>query len=186
MICDPSLSQELFRRAAQVRVITFDIDGVFTNGRIVYDTREEEIKLFDAHDGFGIKLAHHAGLQTAVISARESKAIRHRMRELHVENLYLGRFDKLNAFKALSEDLGMDREQYCFVGDDMPDIPVLEQVGFPVAVNNAMVEVKATARCSTRKAGGRGAIREVIEFVLHAQGRLNEVQESWFASLPRG
>ena len=133
---------------------------------------------------FGIKLAHHAGLKTAVISARESKAIRHRMGELHVENLYLGRFDKLNAFRALSDDLGIDARQYCFVGDDLPDIPVLQQVGLPVAVRNAMPEVKEAARFSTRKAGGRGAVREVIEFILHAQGRLNDVRQSWFASLP--
>ena len=184
MICSPALSEALFRQAEKVKIIVFDIDGVFTNGRIIYDTREEEIKCFDAHDGFGVKLAHHAGLQTAVISARESKAIRHRMRELKVQHLYLGRFDKLNAFKELSGNLKLQKESCCFVGDDTPDIPVLKSVGFPVAVNNAVKTVRQAAQCYTRRAGGRGALRETIEFILHAQGRLEDVQQSWYASLP--
>ncbi len=174
MICESHLSQELFQRARKITTILFDVDGVFANGQIVYDINKIETKYYDAHDGFGIKLARFAGFRTGIISARESDAIRHRAKELKIDTLYLGRYDKLNAYRSLKSSLELSDQEIAFAGDDIADIPVLKQVGLPIAVTNAAREVKAAARFMTRRRGGHGAIREVIEFILYAQGRLDE------------
>lgn len=170
MRCSPSLSKELFRRAALIRAILFDVDGVMADGSIVYDSERREVKFFDAHDGYGIKLAGEAGMTTGIISARESEAIRHRAAELGVKYLYLGSFDKISAYRAFKKETALTDEQICFVGDDLPDLPVLAQVGLPVAVNNAAGPLKNAVPFSTRCCGGGGALREVIDFVLYAAG----------------
>lgn len=177
MICNPRRVGELFRRAQAVRAILFDIDGVFTDGYIIYDSEGREIKHFNCLDGQAIKMARLGGLKTGIISARESEAIRIRARELHIDGLRLGRHDKLAACRELQKELNLREEEICFVGDDLPDIPVLERVGLPVAVANAAVAVKARCPFYTRREGGRGAIREVVEFVLHARGELESVVE---------
>jgi len=172
VICPPHLSQELFRRAAGIKAIALDVDGVFTDGHIIYNVEGQETKMYNAHDGHGIRMAGWAGIEMAIISARESNAIRVRATELGIPHLYLGRFDKYNAFTTLCQTLQLPEEAFCFVGDDLPDIAVFERVGLPVAVQNATLRVKDATPFHTRRNGGEGAIREVVEFVLHAQGRL--------------
>ncbi len=174
MICAPEQVAELFRRAQKIQAVLLDVDGVFTNGEIVYTSGDEEIKHYDAHDGLGIKMAQTAGLLVGIISARESKAIRRRAADLKIDILYLGRYDKLNAYLEFQKAYPLPDEAVCFVGDDLPDIPVLQQVGLPVAVRNASLPVKQAARFVTKRPGGRGAVREVIEFILHARGQLEE------------
>jgi len=139
-----------------------------------------EIKHFDAHDGQGIKLAKAAGLKTGIISARESGTIRKRATEIRMDYLYLGQDKKLPAFVELKEKLKLASENFCFIGDDLPDIPVLREVGLAVAVRNATAPTKEAAHYITRRPGGRGAVREVIELILDAQGSMETaVRKIW-------
>jgi 3-deoxy-D-manno-octulosonate 8-phosphate phosphatase (KDO 8-P phosphatase) len=149
-----------------------DVDGVLTRGDIVYDSNGLEIKHFNAHDGFGIKLARTAGLNVGIISARESGTIRIRASELKFDHIYLGKEAKLPAFRELENELGLSARHFCFIGDDIPDIPVMEAVGFAVAVQNATPLTKKYADYITKVSGGYGAVREVVEIVLNSQNIL--------------
>lgn len=175
MYCLPELVAEMWQRAKNVKVILMDVDGVLTNMEIAYSSAGKEIKYFNAHDGLGIRLVHEAGLKTGLISARESEAIRIRAKELGIHFLYLGKYDKLKSYEELKKQTGLKDENFCFIADDLPDIPVLFRAGFPVAVGNASLQAKETARFITKRDGGRGAVREVMEFILHTQGKLEHV-----------
>ncbi len=174
------ISEAFAERARKIEVILMDCDGVLTSGHIVYDSNGVEIKHFNAHDGLGIKMARLAGLKTGIISMRDSGTIRTRAKELGYDFLYLGRMDKCTAFADLSRKLGLEPEKFCFVGDDLPDVPVMQQVGLPVAVQNAVDIVKQHAFYVTRKKGGEGAIREIVELILYARGSLKEsIEKIW-------
>ncbi len=177
MECKPELTVEMWQRAEKIELILMDVDGVLTDGQIVYNTKGEEIKFFNAYDGLGIRLAQKAGLKTGIISARESEAIRIRAKELDIDILFLGKYDKFSAYKKLKEESDFHDEQICFIGDDLPDIPVLNCVGLPIAVKNATTLVKEQIPFHTTKEGGRGAIRELVEFILQAQGKLDRAME---------
>lgn len=170
-----SISDEVMERARRLKGIFMDVDGVLTAGMIVFDANGVEIKHFNAHDGLACKMATLGGLQTGIISARESGTIRHRAREMGVTNLYLGRQYKLPAFRELLKNLNLQPEECCFIGDDLPDVPVMKQAGLAVAVNNATDIPKEVAHYITRKNGGEGAVREVVELVLKAQGSYESV-----------
>jgi 3-deoxy-D-manno-octulosonate 8-phosphate phosphatase (KDO 8-P phosphatase) len=165
---------DVTKRAKKIKAILMDVDGVMTRGMIVYDSNGLEIKHFNAHDGLGIKLALLSGLKTGIISARESGTIRTRANELKMDYLYLGRDKKLNAFHELQKESNFKSEEFCFIGDDLPDIPVLKQVGFAVAVKNASPMTKKAAHYITKKEGGEGAVREVVEIILNAQDKLDQ------------
>jgi 3-deoxy-D-manno-octulosonate 8-phosphate phosphatase (KDO 8-P phosphatase) len=162
-----SLSAE--RRAALVEAIVFDVDGVLTRGDIIYGS-EGEWKTFNVQDGMGFELARQAGLKLGIFSGRASAAVRRRAKELHIHALAEGVKDKGAAIGELLEKLGVQPEHVCYVGDDLPDLPALAIAGFPVAVANAVDEVRKAAAWVTTKRGGDGAAREVIEFVLKAKG----------------
>lgn len=157
------------RRAALVEAIVFDVDGVLTRGDIIYGS-EGEWKTFNVQDGMGFDLARQAGLKLALFSGRASTAVRRRARELHVHGLAEGVTDKGAAIGELLEKLGVKPEQVCYVGDDLVDLPAMAVAGFPVAVANAVEDVRKAAAWVTTKRGGDGAAREVIEFVLKAKG----------------
>ena len=157
------------RRAALVEAIVFDVDGVLTRGDIIYGS-EGEWKTFNSQDGMGFDLARQAGLKLAMFSGRASTAVRRRARELHVQAVAEGVKDKGAAIGELLEKLGVKAEQVCYVGDDLIDLPAMAVAGFPVAVANAVEEVRKAAAWVTTKRGGDGAAREVIEFVLKARG----------------
>jgi len=177
MICEPRYAREMLLRAQKVRLILMDVDGVLTDGKIIYDTNSTEIKMYNAHDGLAITLARRASLKTGIISARESAAIRYRAEELKFDYIYLGQFYKIRSYENLKKSMKLSDEAICYVGDDLPDIPVLKRVGFPVAVQNASLPVKQIARFQTMRGGGDGAIREVVEYILNAQGRLENILE---------
>lgn len=157
------------RRAALVEAIVFDVDGVLTRGDIIYSS-EGEWKIFNVQDGMGFDLARQAGLKLALFSGRASTAVRRRAKELRVHALAEGVKDKGAAISELLDKLGVKSEQMCYVGDDLVDLPALAVAGFPVAVANAVAEVRKAAAWVTTKRGGDGAAREVIEFVLKAKG----------------
>jgi 3-deoxy-D-manno-octulosonate 8-phosphate phosphatase (KDO 8-P phosphatase) len=160
------------QRAARIRLAIFDVDGVLTDGRLYFTERGEELKVFNVRDGHGIRMLRDAGIHVAVISGRESRAVAVRMSELGVEHVYMGRSNKLLVFDGLLRSLKLSAEVACYLGDDLPDLPVLRRCGLSVAVADAHPLVRERAHWVTTNPGGRGAAREVCELVLQAQGKL--------------
>ena len=156
-------------KLVDVRLVAFDVDGVFTDGHIYLSDDGVESKAFHTQDGFGIRQLLRSGYEVAVISGRTSAAVAKRMAELDVQHVILGTDDKTAAFDALAQKLGITPEQAVFVGDDIPDLPLLSKVGYSVAVANAVSAVREYCDYTTAAAGGSGAVREVCELVLAAQ-----------------
>lgn len=156
--------------AVRVDALVFDVDGVLTRGEVIYAGHDQETKVFDVQDGLGFVLARRAGLKLGLLTGRTSQAVQRRAHELEVDVLMEGQADKGAALLELMSKLRVKPHQVCYVGDDLPDLPALALVGFPVAVANAVDEVKAVARAVTSRMGGQGAAREVIEFILKAKG----------------
>lgn len=165
----------VLRRAKSVRVLLMDVDGTMTPGYVCLQTFPDgsvaEMKMFHAHDGAGIKLASIMGIRTGLITGRDSPATARRARESSMEFVIQGQPKKLESYKAILTRAGVTDEEVAYVGDDLPDLPILQRVGLGVAVANAVVEVKRAARYVTVAKGGEGAIREVVELILKAQGR---------------
>lgn len=153
-----------------IRMLVLDVDGVLTDGKIVFTESGELIKAFHVQDGTGIKFWHRAGRQSAVISGRESSTVERRCRELGIEHVYQGMKDKTPALESLLARTKLDLRELAYVGDDLVDLPIMHRVGFPVAVANARPEVREAARYVTRARGGEGAVREVVELLLRRQG----------------
>lgn len=160
-------------RARGVRLALFDVDGVLTDGRLWYGEGGEALKSFHILDGHGLKMLAATGVATGLLSGRASPAAAARARELGLAHVMLGVPDKLARFEELAARLGLEPSQCAFVGDDLPDLPVLRACGFAVAVANAVAEVKAAAHHVTATRGGEGAVREFCEFVMRAQGTLD-------------
>ena len=154
---------------AGLRLVAFDVDGVFTDGRFYLSDEGVETKAFSTQDGFGVRRLLDAGLEVAVISGRNSGAVERRMAELGVPHVIQGCKDKVGAFNDLTAALGIPAEACAFVGDDIPDLPLLTTVGYPVAVANAVGAVREACDYTTRAAGGYGAVREVCDLVLAAR-----------------
>lgn len=167
------------QRAARVEVVAFDVDGVLTRGEIIYPGAEGEIKVFDVYDGHGFTLARRAGLRLALITGRSSDAVRRRARELQVDLLLDDQANKGAALHELMAKLRVKPSQVCYVGDDLVDIPALLRVGFPVAVANAVAEVREVACAQTERRGGEGAAREIIEYILKAKGLWTSIVQSY-------
>ena len=154
---------------AGLQIVAFDVDGVFTDGRFYLSNDGVETKAFHTQDGYGIRRLLDAGIAVAVISGRKSRAVEMRMAELGVEHVVQGCKDKVAALRALCSTLDVDLVQCAFAGDDVPDLPLLEAVGFSIAVANAVAEVRDRCDYTTEQSGGRGAVREICELVLAAR-----------------
>lgn len=157
-------------RLARIRLIGFDVDGVFTDGRFYLSDDGVETKAFHTQDGYGIRALAAAGVHIAVISGRRSGAVERRMQELGVEHVFLGSKDKVRDFSELASSLGVDMKDTAFVGDDMPDLPLLETVGVAFAVANAVAEVRNRCDYITTRPGGSGAIREIADLLVSTRG----------------
>lgn len=166
-------------KARKIRLLIVDIDGVLTDGGLQFDNRGEEYKTFNSLDGHGIRMLLECGIDVAVISGRQSGIVEHRMRDLGVRHVYQGRRDKLPALEELAAATGLDAEQIAYVGDDLPDLPVMRRVGFAIAVQNAHSFVKQHCDWVTTAPGGKGAVREISDFMLQAQSLLKDKQESY-------
>jgi 3-deoxy-D-manno-octulosonate 8-phosphate phosphatase (KDO 8-P phosphatase) len=172
----------MWQQARTVRLLAMDVDGVLTDGRILLDYRGRELKCFHVHDGQGIVLAQRAGLLIAWISGRASEAVQQRAMELKVSWVYQQVADKVQVLQELLLHTGLDASAVAYIGDDLGDLPLLRRVGLPIAVANALPEVRACAAWVTRREGGQGAVREVIDMVLRTQGRWAAVvQDYWQA-----
>ncbi len=165
----------LVARARKIRVLLMDVDGVLTDGRIWLLSRRDgtasEIKGFSAYDGAGLKLARAAGLRTGLITGRESSAVSQRARECEMEFIYQHRATKIAAFEEILQATGARPDEVAYVGDDLPDLSILQRVGLAAAVANAVPEVKRAAHFVTKRSGGEGAVREVVELIVKAQGK---------------
>ena len=166
---------KVLRRAKPIRVLLMDVDGTITPGYVCLQTFPDnsvaEMKMFNAHDGAGIKLAGIMGIRTGVITGRDSPATARRARELNMEFVAQGQPKKLESYKGILLHAGVTDEEVAYIGDDLPDLPIMQRVGLAVAVANAVVEVKRAAHYITRVPGGEGTAREVVELILKAQGR---------------
>jgi len=172
------------RRAKSIRLLLLDVDGVLTDGRVVYDGVGRELKFFHIKDGHGIKLLQRAGLSVGILSGRRSSAVRLRAKELGIDLLQQRALDKAKVLEAILRKRKIKPEQVCFVGDDLVDLPVFGRVGFAVAVADSVEEVKAHAHYVTHRLGGRGAVREVCEMILKAQGKWETVTRKYFKNFP--
>lgn len=161
-------------RAKKIKLLILDVDGVLTEGHIIYDNFGDELKCFDVHDGLGMFLLNKAGIRSVIITAKKSRVVKRRARDMRVSAVYSDH-DKLKIYKKVLKKFRVKDEEVCFMGDELLDLPVLKKVGLAVAPPNAVSEVKAAAHCITQKHGGRGAVREIIEIILKSQGLWDKV-----------
>lgn len=172
-------SSDVLARAAKIRLMICDVDGVLTDGRLYFTADGHELKSFHARDGHGLKLLQRTGVQAAVISGRSSPAVALRMSSIGIEHVFQGRENKLEPFQELLDRLGLNAEQAAFVGDDLLDLPLLRRVGLAVAVADAHFTLRETVHWVTAQPGGLGAVREVCDLIMLAQGRLQGIIESY-------
>ena len=162
---------------SKIKMLISDVDGVWTDGTFYKGTDNLEFKRFSVMDGVGVAMARAAELIIALISGRYSPATEHRARELNIEDIYNGGLNKLPAYADLKAKYGLSDNEIAYIGDDLIDIPVMEQVRFPISVQNAHPRVKAIAAFITEASGGQGAFREAVEWVIDQQGRTKEVYQ---------
>jgi 3-deoxy-D-manno-octulosonate 8-phosphate phosphatase (KDO 8-P phosphatase) len=173
------ISSALKRRASQIRVLLMDVDGTMTDGGVTLLSQPDgtalEIKTFNAHDGQGLTLAHTAGLRTGCITGRESPALLRRAHEMKMDFIYMKQALKMPAYEDIMKKTGATDSEVAFVGDDLPDIPLLRRAGLAIAVGDAVPEVKAVAHYTTKALAGHGAIREAVELILRCKGIWEEM-----------
>ncbi|WP_269531262.1 3-deoxy-manno-octulosonate-8-phosphatase KdsC [Chitinimonas sp. BJYL2] len=160
-------------RAQSVRLMIFDVDGVMTDGSLYYTDAGEELKAFNSLDGHGLKMLQQSGVQLAIITGRNSRLVEHRARNLGINHLIQGAHDKRASFEKLLADLGFRPEDCGYMGDDVIDLPVMRRVHFAVAVPDSPVIVRQHAHYVTGARGGHGAVREVCDMIMQAQGTLD-------------
>jgi 3-deoxy-D-manno-octulosonate 8-phosphate phosphatase (KDO 8-P phosphatase) len=164
----------LKKRAAQIQLLLMDVDGTMTDGSVTLLSQTDgtalEIKTFDAHDGQGLTLARTAGLRTGCITGRESAALLRRANEMKMEFIYMKQAVKMPAYEEILRKAGVSDSAVAYIGDDLPDIPLMRRAGLAVAVGNAVPEVKRAAHYTTKALAGHGAVREAVELVLKSKG----------------
>lgn len=174
--CYGPVSTQIIERAARIRLLILDVDGVMSDGLIYMGNNGEELKAFNVRDGYGIRCALTSGIQVAIITGRSARLLEDRCATLGITHLYQGQSDKRIAYNTLCQKLALDAQQVAYVGDDLIDWPVMEQVGLSVAVADAHPLLLPRADYVTRISGGRGAVREVCDILLLAQGKLDDAK----------
>jgi 3-deoxy-D-manno-octulosonate 8-phosphate phosphatase (KDO 8-P phosphatase) len=173
------LTPEQVEKIRQLKLLILDVDGVLTDGRLFFDHQGNEYKCFHARDGHGLKLLRQTGVEVAVISGRNSKSVALRMQSLGIAYVYQGHENKRAAFAEILENLKLSPEQVAHVGDDVLDLPIMTQVGFAVAVQDANFAVKRYAHWCTQTPGGQGAVREVCDLIMQVQGHFDDVLQAY-------
>lgn len=175
---ESNYSPELLKRAAGIKLILMDVDGVMTDGKLYYfpDAKGQmvEFKGFNSHDGLGLHLCHHFGILTGIISGRVSPATVERAKILKMKYVYQGKMEKVASFEEILKDSGLKAEETAFIGDDFPDAPLLKRAGLAVAPENARAEIRKQVHFVAPSAGGAGAVRDAVELVLKAKGLWSE------------
>lgn len=163
----------------KIRLAIFDVDGVLTNGQLYFGDDGQEYKAFNAKDGHGMKMLMSSGIEVAIITARSSNVVKYRMENLGITHFYQGQSDKAEAYEDLLKKLSIQPNEVAYVGDDIIDLPVMSQVGMPVAVGDAVEFVKSQAKWVLAKKGGEGAVREFCDTLLDAQNLLDTLHQSY-------
>ena len=173
------LSSEQIEKIKQLKLLILDVDGVLTDGRLFFDQQGNEYKCFHARDGHGLKLLKQTGVEIAVISGRNSPSVALRMKNLGIEHVYQGHENKRMAFNEILQNLQLSPQQVAHVGDDLLDLPIMTQVGFAIAVQDANFAVKQYADWCTQTLGGQGAVREVCDLIMQVQGSFDKVLQGY-------
>ena len=171
--------KDILEKAARIRLLIFDVDGVLTDGSLFIGDDGQEYKAFNSRDGHGIKMLIKHGVTVAIITGRTSRVVEHRMANLGVEHVYQGQLEKLPAYEKLASKLGISAAETAYVGDDVVDLPVMRMVGLAIAVQDAHPLVRTHSHWQTASCGGRGAARDVCEMLLEAQGILEQEMSSY-------
>jgi 3-deoxy-D-manno-octulosonate 8-phosphate phosphatase (KDO 8-P phosphatase) len=169
-----NVNNDVVQLAKAIKLVIFDVDGVLTDGTLVYGDNGEEVKHFNVKDGVGIKLLRTYGIEVGIISAKSAKPLSKRMSDLGIKHFYPGSHDKQAAYKQLLENVNLANEQVAYVGDDVIDLTVMQHVGLPIAVADAYVMVRQQAIYITKALGGKGVAREVADLILGSQMNLEE------------
>lgn len=173
-----TLSEKVEQAAGNIRLLICDVDGVFSDGRIYLGNDGEELKAFNTRDGYGVKALQNGGVDVAIITGRNSPLVEQRMKSLGVRHIYMGQENKIAAFESLLQQLAITAEQVAYIGDDSPDLKVMKRVGLSICVPDGHPFVKKNADHITTLPGGFGAVREICDMLLIAQGRFEEFDGS--------
>ncbi len=165
---------------ARIKLLLLDVDGVLTDGRIIYDNQGNELKAFDVKDGHGLKLVQRAGIKTGIITGRSSEVVKKRAAELGFDILYQGALNKLDPYKEILAEYGLSDDEVAYVGDDVVDLPILRRVGFSATVADAVEDVLPLVDFVTKRPGGRGAVREICDMLVRASGHWEKLTERYF------
>lgn len=166
-------------KAAGIKLLILDVDGVLTTGALYYGSNGFEMRGFHIHDGLGIKLLQRTGVAVAVISGKQSDHVAKRLNELNIQHIYLGHENKVPVYELLKSNLKLTDQQIAYMGDDLPDLPLLKRAGLAISVPNAPEYIQAEANFVTQKKGGKGAVREACEMLMTAQQTLASVLQSY-------
>ncbi|WP_196141136.1 3-deoxy-manno-octulosonate-8-phosphatase KdsC [Aliikangiella sp. G2MR2-5] len=169
----------LLEKASQIKLLICDVDGVLSDGKVYFGNEQEELKNFNIKDGLGIKLMQKNGITVAIITGRQSNIVERRAKELGIEKVYQGRSDKRATYQEIIEDMGLQKEQVAHIGDDLPDLPLMKRSGLGICVNDGYYFVKQHADWVTPSNGGSGAVRDVADLLLTAQGKLPNIQAEY-------
>ncbi len=172
----------LLERAAQVRLLALDVDGVLTDNRLYFDNAGNEMKAFHTGDGLGLKAVQRAGVELALITGRSSNIVANRAAALGIEHVYQGSDDKLSAWRDLLANTGVDEAHTAYVGDDWIDLPILARAGLAVSVPNGDAAVRERVHWVTPRAGGEGAVRDLCNLLLAARGKLDDIIAGYLAT----
>lgn len=172
----------LIEKAKKIQCLICDVDGVLTDARVYMDNFGNEQKIFNLQDGMGIKLLMAAGIEIAVITTSRSELIDHRMKQLGITHYYKGQVEKLTAYETIKSQLQLSDSAFAYVGDDLPDIAIIQRVGLGIAVANARPQVKEFATWTTESTGGNGAVREVCDFILNSQHKFDAALQRYLSS----
>ena len=169
-------------KTKKIKLLLLDVDGVLTDGNIIFGESNQEIKIFNVKDGLGIKLAQAGEIEIGIITGRTSEAVKKRADELDIKILNQGQPDKLKVYEQIKNDLGLKDDQIAYVGDDLNDLKLLQKVGLSIAVKDSCDEVKAEADYITKSSGGKAAVREVIELILKSQGNWQGLIQKYYGT----
>lgn len=172
---------QAFHRAKNIKLCVFDVDGILTTGNIVYGNHDMEYKSFHVRDGLGFKLLMESNIQVAIISGRTSEAVKKRLSELNLSHVFLGHSNKLPVYEELKIQMQLGDDEIAYMGDDLPDLPILSKVGLAITVADAPSYIQHYCHWTTQLNGGEGAVREACEFILKAQDKLRSVVATYLA-----
>jgi len=168
------------QKMARIKLLLLDVDGILTDGRIIYDNQGNELKAFDVKDGHGLKMVQRAGIKTGIITGRKSEVVKRRAQELGFDILYQGALNKLEPYLEILKEHGLTNDQVAYVGDDVVDLPVLRRVGFSATVADAVDDVLPLVDYVTKRSGGRGAVREICDMLIRASGQWDTLTARYF------